>query len=141
LVDPGQAEADEEEQSEEFKTMLDICNLDLSFMRWMQLQVAYRIGQDILTSKAVLSVSILPKLDISTVTAGYPSGTNCEMEPWDALLRSQHFHFLQGFDVEAAINMIKEKSRFPLVHPAIPSSRSSSCQIFCQIFWEICTVK
>lgn len=109
--DPPQAMACEDEESEEFKSMLDLKHLDQSFKRWMQLQVAYRVGQAILTSKSVLSVSILPKLDISIVTARYPSGVDREMEPWDALLRSQHLHFPQGFDVEATIETIKREVR------------------------------
>ena len=109
--DELQAMACEDEESEEFTSMLDLKHLDQSFTRWMQLQVAYRVGQAILTSKPVLSVSILSKLDISIVTARYPSGVNCEMEPWDVLLRSQHLHFPQGFNVEAAIETIKREVR------------------------------
>jgi hypothetical protein len=105
----AQAMECEDEENEEFTSMLDVNHLDQSFMRWMQLQVAYRVGQDILTSNSVLSASILSKLEISIVTARYPSGVDCEMEPWDVLLRSQHFQFPQGFDVEAAIEAIRRE--------------------------------
>jgi hypothetical protein len=107
LVNAGQAEDDERSDSEEFNSMLEFPNLDKSFMRWTQLQVAFRVGQDILTSKPVLSSSILPKLEISIVTARYPSNLDREMEPWDALLRSQHLNFPQDFDREAAILAIQ----------------------------------
>jgi hypothetical protein len=107
LVNTGQAEDDERSDNEEFNSMLEFPNLDKLFMRWTQLQVAFRVRQDILTSKPVLSSSILQKLEISIVTARYPSDLDREMKPWDALLRSQHLNFPQNFDCEATIRTIK----------------------------------
>jgi len=106
-VEPEEVEA-EEDQAEDFKSIVDILHLDKSFMRWMQLLVAYSAGQDILTSRSVLSASILQNLNISIV-AVHPSGVDRQMEPWDELLRSQYLHFPQDFNVEIAISAIKEE--------------------------------
>ena len=118
-------EPGEEDETAEFQSMQDIRNLDKSFMRWMQLQVAHRVGQDILTSKQVLSTSILSKLNISVVTATQPSSIDRSMEPWDVLLRSWTRSFPEGFDVEAAINKIKDR---------ITSCEGTSCNPIFQKF-------
>ncbi len=100
---------DEQEQTEEFRSMKDIPNLDKSFLRWMQLQVAHRIGQDILSPVRDTSQTILQKVKISVVTVKHPQGQDCEMEPWVELLRK--LHFPEKFDVEGAIDAIKEAIR------------------------------
>jgi hypothetical protein len=133
-LDRPEAMANEDEESEEFKSMLDLKHLDESFMRWMQLQVAYSVGQDILTSKSVLSVSILPKLDISIIAARYPSGVDREMDPWDALLRSDHFNFPQGFDVETAIEAIKTQVRSRINQSSHPIFQKFQLPDFLPIF-------
>jgi hypothetical protein len=97
---------DEQEQSEEFRSMKDIPNLDKSFLRWMQLQVAHRIGQDILSPVRGASQALLQKVKISIVTVKHPQGQDREMEPWVEMLRK--LHFPEKFDMEGAINAIKK---------------------------------
>lgn len=96
---------DEQEQTAEFWSMKDIFNLDKLFLRWMQLQVAHRIGQDILSPLRGASET-LQKVKISVVTVKHPQDQDCEMEPWVELLRK--LHFSDKFDVEGAIDAIKE---------------------------------
>ena len=82
LVNPEPVEGDDRLESEEFMSILDISHLDKLFMRWMQLLVAYSVGQDMM-QKSAISPSILQKLNISPVTDIQPSGIDREMEPWD----------------------------------------------------------
>ena len=108
-VNPESVQGDDESEDEEFMSILDIFHLDKSFMKWTQLLVAYRIGQNILTSQSAISASILQKLNISPVTVIQPSGVDREMEPWDDLLKSRHLHFPQDFDVNIVIEAIKNE--------------------------------
>jgi len=109
VFNPEPVEGDNESDDEEFTSILDIFHLDKSFMKWMQLLVAYHVGQNILTSKSAISASILQKLNISPVTAIQPSGVDREMEPWDELLKSRHLHFSQDLNVNIIIEAIKNE--------------------------------
>ncbi len=95
---------DDQDQTSEFRSMNED-KVDKSFLRWMQLQVAHRIGQDILMPTRSTPHSILRRVEISVVTVKYPQAPDREMESWVELLRS--LCFPQDFNVQGAIDAIK----------------------------------
>ena len=118
-LDTEDQDDEDDDQTEEFLNKQDNSDLEKTYLRWMQLQSAYWIAQDIIMSPKTLSAVNPEDFKISIVNAKHPSNLERRMISWKKLIMELPIpESIKAPDVIATIKReIREHLKSEECHP------------------------